>query len=890
MKAYDISNPGGVSASVTIHVNTHMVYYVNSTSTNPIAPYGTWETAATNIQDAIDAAMPVPQSLVIVTNGVYQTGGRVAYGSLTNRVMVSKPITVQSLNGPAVTLIRGNGAIGDGAVRCVYLTNNSVLNGFTITHGATRSSGDPSRENSGGGIWCESSTAIISNCVLVDNSAVAEGGGVYAGTLNSSMLCSNNTAFVFGSGNGGGASSAVLNGCWLFNNFAGESGGGANNCTLNNSALANNIAGGSGGGANSCTLNNCTLTGNNSGSAGGANSCNLNNCIACYNSASSELNYSGGTLNYCCTVPLPVSGSGNTTAEPRLTDLAHISTNSPCLRTGSTNYVSGADIDGDAWLTPPSIGCDEYYNGPFAGPLNVSTRFSYTNATAGFAINCFGTVVGHAVASIWNFGDGTTSTNQIFVSHSWSSSGTYSVVLTAYNSDNSGGISSTTIVHVAVQPVQYVCLLSSNPVPPYLSWNTAATNIQDAVDTAFGGGTILVSNGVYSTGGRIVNTMVTNRVVIDRIVKVQSVNGSTVTTIQGGDAVRCVYLASGASLAGFTLTNGMIQDSGGGAWCESTNALISDCVLVGNTAGDPGGGSCGGTLIDCLLSGNSPGGASGCTLVNCMIARNRGDAVYSSLANGCAIINNLGPGAYTSILNNCTVVSNTTDYYAGGTIGGTNNNCIIYANQTTFNGPVNYYYGTLNYCCTTPLPSGLGNFTNTPSFVDFAGGNLRLQSNSPCINAGNNLYVSGTKDLDGRARIVQGTVDIGAYEFQGPGIGEFTGWLQQSGLPTDGSGDFIDTDHDGMNNWQEWIAGTDPTSPSSVLKMLPGSNSLSGISIRWQSVTNRTYFLTRSTNLSAKPAFSVIQSNISGQTEMTSLMDGGATNSGPYFYRVGVQQ
>ncbi len=47
-----------------------------------------------------------------------------------------------------------------------------------------------------------------------------------------------------------------------------------------------------------------------------------------------------------------------------------------------------------------------------------------------------------------------------------------------------------------------------------------------------------------------------------------------------------------------------------------------------------------------------------------------------------------------------------------------------------------------------------------------ANGDLRLQSNSPCINAGNNAYVSNTIDLDGNPRIVSGTVDIGAYEYQ----------------------------------------------------------------------------------------------------------------------------
>ena len=263
----------------------------------------------------------------------------------------------------------------------------------------------------------------------------------------------------------------------------------------------------------------------------------------------------------------------------------------------------------------------------------------------------------------------------------------------------------------------HVSLQSTNPVPPFTHWLTAATNIQDAVNVARAGDTVLVTNGVYATGSHRIaeewGSTTWNRVRITNAIRLVSVNGPESTIISGTrvvDAsnwvigVRCLYLGERAVASGFTLTNGAAP-GGGGVCCESS-AVVSNCVLTGNTAVYSGGGVFGGSLYQCQISNNvvdggvgdgiesgvSGGGACQSTLWDCVLDGNwcweAGGGASSCRLNNCTLTGNsayYGGGADSCSLNNCTLTGNSTDY-GGGACGSELVNCVLKENEAWGDG------------------------------------------------------------------------------------------------------------------------------------------------------------------------------------------------------------
>lgn len=911
------------------HPSFCAILYVWTNSPSPGPPYNAWTNAAHDIQTAVDAAMV--GDTVLVTNGVYAVGGAVVHGLPTNRIALTKPISVRSVNGPGQTTILGQYRMGSNAgVRCAYVTNGALLAGFTLAGGDTASSGDEFKQLRGGGVWCEPG-GVVSNCLIQGNRAVNNGGGTAYGTIVDCRVFDNTAGWgagcadghvircsiygnsasntgggmidgtaeacdiysnsaTYGGGtayttvrhsrvfanmataSGGGSINGVLEQCFIYENVAGDSGGGAAYAELRACAITGNrAAGNDGGGAAWGVLKNCTVTFNEAWyEGGGTRESTCLNTLVFHNTSKqrSSAEWFLGAFTNCCTSPLP-GGQGNFTNAPMLVNASYLYADSPCVGAGSTDYTPESDIDGDAWGSPPAVGCDQPRS-PFTGHLAVSILAAHTHVILGYGVLFQGYVDGDASSNRWTFGDGASLSNRSYnVCHAWSVTGAYAVVLSAWNEDNPDGVSATVHVYV-VESEYYVDAANVTPSAPYTSWAGAATTIQDAVDAAVLGGTVWVANGVYDAGGAPDPiSSYSNRVMIAKEITVRSVNGPNVTFIVGADgtdgyesdALRCAYVGHNARLSGFTLSGGVSGADGGGVWCADS-AIVSNCVLTGNRSLGTGGGAYGGTLVHCVLKENhASGGGGSCDsrLEGCVVTDN-------SAANS-------GGGVALGALRNCTVTGNSTFWQGGGILQCAAINCIVYDNTAGISGD-NYHSASLTYSCSTPLPGGVGNIADTPRLIDSVSGNVRLSYGSPCMDAGNNADAAGETDLDGNARILDGdtdgtpTVDMGAYEYDRS---------------------VYDSDGDGLTDGAECIADTDPTNPASLFH-ITSVEATNSIAVIFACTNSRVYSLETTTDAVDGPWLTVAgRANVPGDASgAMTLVD---TNPPPDghpsgFYRV----
>ncbi len=575
---------------------------------------------------------------------------------------------------------------------------------------------------------------------------------------------------------------------------------------------------------NGGSIENCTIVNNYCQSVGGVVSKgggSISNSIIWGNrsSAGGSPNYdytgSGWSYTHCMLDPW-LDDVGNLAAAPQLADIEagdyRLLPGSPCIDAGQ--YLpwmeAASDMAGKPRLygAAVDIGALEFCDDSFAcNPVAQGA----TTALASNRVEFVAAVVGanqNGLYYKWDFdNDGVidleglgrgTVTNTYYP-------GLYDVRLVVSNSAGE-------VAHavrqglIRVGPTTlYVRKENAAAAPPFSSWTTAAADIQSAIEMAVDGSLILVDAGEYA---------IANTLDIQRGVTLRSTSGAAATTIKNapGKSIRILYLSHAEGVVdGFTIKGGNPNEpdnfSNGGGLKIDFYGTVSNCVITANKmpVNRRGAGislNMGGYVRNCQIVGNGAnqlygGGVYLCLgglVENCVIEANLVSTTYTGSMGGgaylngggtlrnCLIRNNVntagagGGGVHCATAGavvNCTIVSNYAatvgGLYANG--GGTVINTIIDRNYSA-TGVANWTASgsgwSLDYCCTTPEPSGEANLEEDPQFVNFPA-DCHLSDGSPCFNSGLiEPWMANATDLDGLPRILARRVDIGAYELMPP--------------------------------------------------------------------------------------------------------------------------
>lgn len=741
-------------------------------------PFTNWVNAATTIQAAVEIA--TAGDLILVSNGVYETGGVVGPDGLTNRVFITKRLRLRSVGGRAT--IRGGEH-----TRCVYVNGGGRMKGFRFVEG--RADGVATNAMRGGGVFVEGDT-LFDHCEFVDNFASLDGGGAYGGRYTKCRFERNRvgsrdwywSSMSFFDYGGGGAARAFLQNCYIQENvggglyactakvckilanepsgvqcctlydchvayntqqgggygvldsyaencvieynghpstgyyYAAQYGGGAVRSVLVNTTLRHNYAYW-GGGAYASVLSNCWVVSNEAFSAGGGvHRSILYNCFVGGNRAHFDAGGSYYSDLYNCTVVenhadwcggalggIAYNSIFWANQASRSSD-GHIGTvncfagnprlagrwnpiplaSSPCVDAGTNQpwMETASDLSGKPRIHGErvDIGAFEFRPLDRTGSLEVVLSREPFAGITGVVFTLRAEIRGSPLNCTWDLGDGTVITGQTEATHAYEKEGEYVARFRAWNSH--GEIVATQTVSVWGRDV-YVAM-SGDDANTGSDWMHAKKTIQGALDGMWpGADRILVSNGTYNTGGKAGPMGLTNRVYIDRPVRLESVNGPEQTIIVGqaagtpnglgADAVRCILALTQCWISGFTIYGGHTHTTaqyycwagygrgvggcvvtndtawnGGGIWCPETNVVISNCIFIANRAYAGGGAVKGGIVYNCvfveneaLCQGDSSSAGGACLdsfVYNSIFRRNKaalGGAIGRSYAWDC---------------------------------------------------------------------------------------------------------------------------------------------------------------------------------------------------------------------------------------------------------------
>ena len=572
------------------------------------------------------------------------------------------------------------------------------------------------------------------------------------------------------------------------------------------------------------TMESCTITDchNRGGMGGGVNlgaSAVFVNNIVWGNEASGGYNdiYAAGgygNSSYSCASDLPAGENGNLNADPKfVTGTLVPDEKALCTGVGQVkDWMEGAhDFAGNPRLVKGTVTMGAFE--PQTRSEGMVVDFSMDEGsslgraplTTSFRISLSGTTP-DGVEYVWDFGDGSApvTTAVDTVTHEYLTPGQYAVSLSA----SKDGLEPASVIKAGddgVTAVGEICYVraadeTSHPVKPYVSWETAATNIEEAF--ALKPSQLIVTNGTYRVDSE-------TGLVLDYPVIVRSVEGPSVTTLDTGLSASIGrdyrhYLANvkhdEAVLRGFTLKRGsqtvLTASKGLVENCVVTNqidanrnpvcnfsgtAVIRGCVFDGNgcsisdhvTSYGHMVYADGSALIDgCVVRNyNYNNGASG-TSTNPQIAPVRLAAsaqLRNSLIMNCsAVVFNVTPTGNTASaiiaaagtkVHNCTITGNKilighaeskklvydedvalSRFALCG--GGEWCNNLVFGNTSISNTPSGYY-GSATVFANNALDAGLdipASATGSISIEDpcFAddGSGYRITSASPCYNAG----------------------------------------------------------------------------------------------------------------------------------------------------------